>query len=173
MGNVLGKGHGQLLHLRRMGVCRSLVLNKKENGQDFFSRRFGNGLFAGGRGIRGLILFLPPSQETRANAAKTAVKGMRFCFIMMIGWKAGGLIGFIMNTGDSGVKSVFYSHEMFFRQNIPQRALCFLNRGSSPVQPNSQNIVHSLVPSVDAISGNGGCVYFLRHHFNTAFDSMG
>lgn len=53
MGNVPGKSFRKLLHLRRMSVCRSLILNKKENSQNFFSRRFGNSLFIGGCNIRG------------------------------------------------------------------------------------------------------------------------
>ena len=38
-----------------MGVCRSLILNKQQNGQNFFSRSFRNGLFAGNSRIRSFL----------------------------------------------------------------------------------------------------------------------
>ena len=83
IGNIPGQGGSQLFHLRRVGVCRSLILNKQQNGQNFFSRSFRNGLFAGNRNIPGMILLL--AAVTGNNAAKNAVKGMRFRFIMMVG----------------------------------------------------------------------------------------
>ena len=66
MGNVPGEGLRKLLHLRRMSVCRGLVLNKKENGQNFFSRRFGDSLFPGGGNIRGRGL---DRKSTRLNSS--------------------------------------------------------------------------------------------------------
>lgn len=35
IGNIPGQGGSQLFHLRRVGVCRSLILNKQQNGQNF------------------------------------------------------------------------------------------------------------------------------------------
>lgn len=74
MGEVLGKSFRKLLHLRRMSVCRSLILNKKEYGQDFSPGVLGTASSSAAGTSGDCSCLFPPSQETKAKDARNVAE---------------------------------------------------------------------------------------------------